>query len=204
MKCLGHSLLILHVIVELDRAVWHDLVTSGVQLLLQHARYPLRLTAADNNMMPAVVVQLLQGQLLPDDALVQKNIIGSRLIQLRQIMAGDENRHLPFLAQLFQQGADLNDPQRIKPVNRLIQDQQLRAAQEGDGNPQPLFHAEREVPGFLFTCTCKSCQLQQFAFQRLARDTAPDPVVSKIVLRTHVGDEARLLNHTAHPLALSL
>ncbi|MNE69615.1 hypothetical protein D3C80_1653490 [compost metagenome] len=46
--------------------------------------------------------------------------------------------------QPLDQRADLLYAGRIKPVRRLIQNQQLRAAQQGGRNPQTLLHSQRK------------------------------------------------------------
>ena len=55
----------------------------------------------------------------------------------------DRKTVVPPRVQLEQQLADLADALRVQAVGRLVEDQQLRTAQQRAGQPEPLAHAER-------------------------------------------------------------
>jgi len=64
------------------------------------------------------------------------------VLDLREEMAGDEDGH-PLIGQRSDQGSHLDDSGRVQPVGGLIEDEQGRPGEEGGGNSQPLFHAQR-------------------------------------------------------------
>ena len=63
---------------------------------------------------------------------------------LGQQVRGDE--HGPALrGQVLHERADPVDALRVEPVDRLVEQQHLRVAQQGAGQAEPLLHAEREL-----------------------------------------------------------
>ncbi len=58
----------------------------------------------------------------------------------------DRKTVVPAAVQLQQQLADLRDALRVQAVRRLVQDQQLRTAEQRAGQPEPLPHAQRVGP----------------------------------------------------------
>ena len=66
----------------------------------------------------------------------------AQLLDLGQQMAGQEDRR-PAAVQVQQQVAHLGDALRVEAVGRLVEDEQLRTAQQRTGQAEPLLHAER-------------------------------------------------------------
>ena len=61
-------------------------------------------------------------------------------------MARDQHRRARGGGHVPDERAHLLNPRGIQTVRRLIQNQQLRAAQQRHGNAEPLLHAERILP----------------------------------------------------------
>lgn len=59
-------------------------------------------------------------------------------------MAGHHHGHTAT-GQLPEQLPDLLNPCRVQPIGRLVQDQQVRFAGQGEGDPEPLLHPQRVV-----------------------------------------------------------
>src|SRR5579875_327892 len=67
--------------------------------------------------------------------------VGDRLDLVEQV--GGEQHGAPTAGEVTQQSAHPAHPLGIQAVGRLVEDQQLRVAEQGVGDPQPLAHAER-------------------------------------------------------------
>ena len=72
----------------------------------------------------------------------------SGLRHLRQQVRGDQNR-APLFSQCAQQLTHPANPFRVKTIDRLIQNEVFRVAQQCGGNAEALAHAEGE-PADLF------------------------------------------------------
>ena len=122
------------------------------------------------------------------------------LVDLAEQVAGHHHRH----AEPAGQGADelphLLDARRIQAVGGLVQDQQLRPAQQGPGDPQPLLHTQGVAPHRPVGSVVQ-LQLLQRLFHALG--TAVPHIVTvdlKILPACHVGIEGGKFDDAAHPL----
>ena len=61
-------------------------------------------------------------------------------------MAGDQNRGPGGFRHGSDKAAHFLHPCRVQTIGRLVQDQQLWAAQQGHGDAQPLLHAQGVLP----------------------------------------------------------
>lgn len=68
------------------------------------------------------------------------------LLHLAQKMARDQHRRARGGGHVPDERAHLLNARGVQTVRRLIQNQQLRAAQQRHGNAEPLLHAERILP----------------------------------------------------------
>ena len=57
-------------------------------------------------------------------------------------MGGYDDGHPELLIEAVDQMADIGDPLGVQAVGRLVQDQDLRIAQDGIGDPQSLLHTQ--------------------------------------------------------------
>ena len=62
------------------------------------------------------------------------------LLDLAELMGGQEYCAPFVLCERADQLAELDDARRIEAVARLIEDQQLRVGEQGAGHPEPLAH----------------------------------------------------------------
>ena len=87
----------------------------------------------------AVALQFGQRSLKQYMAVVDDADLLDHLLHLAQKVARDQH-HVP------DERAHLLNARGVQTVRRLIQNQQLRAAQQRHGNAEPLLHAERILP----------------------------------------------------------
>ena len=83
---------------------------------------------------------------------------------------GEEHR-AALGGELLEQVADPLDPLGVEAVGRLVEDQDLRVGEQRRGDPEPLAHAERELPDAL-----AGDLLQADAVDHLVDAPARDPV----------------------------
>ncbi|MNI76531.1 hypothetical protein D3C73_1327700 [compost metagenome] len=115
-------------------------------------------------------------------------------------MAGDQQRHPVLAAQHAEDLAQLFDAQRVQPVDRLIQNQQLRLRHHGSRNTKPLLHPHRELLDRLLVYTRELHQLQRFLHGFGVIVAHVFPVQLQIFLGRQLIIEHRILNDAAHPL----
>lgn len=87
-------------------------------------------------------MQVGEGALETEPALAHDADVRGNLLHLRQQVAGDEDRDPLLVGQPAEQVADLADARRIQTVGGLVENQQVRATQEGQRQRQALFHAK--------------------------------------------------------------
>ncbi|CDN42774.1 hypothetical protein BN871_BX_00060 [Paenibacillus sp. P22] len=64
-------------------------------------------------------------------------------LDLREQMAGEQDRHSPLAGQAFDQLAHFLDARRIEAVGRLVENEQPRVAEQRSRDAEPLLHPER-------------------------------------------------------------
>ena len=94
----------------------------------------------------AVALQFGQRSLKQYMAVVDDADLLDHLLHLAQKMARDQHRRARGGGHVPDERAHLLNARGVQTVRRLIQDQQLRAAQQRHGNAEPLLHAERILP----------------------------------------------------------
>ena len=96
---------------------------------------------------PPVALQLVDVHFLEQAPLVNDADALGQARDFAQDVARHQDRDALLMGQFEQQLADLDDARRVQTVGRLVQDEQLRAVQEGFGQPQTLRVAQREHAG---------------------------------------------------------
>ena len=84
----------------------------------------------------------------------------AHLLDLGQQVRGDKYGAL-LSGHSSDELADLAHADRVQPVGRLVEDQQLRLAEQGAGDPKPLLHAERVLPEAVPAAVGKPDELEQ-------------------------------------------
>ncbi len=88
--------------------------------------------------------QFGQGGLGHQPSPVEDDDAVDRLRYLRQDVAGDKYG-TALGSQAPQQAAQPVDALGVEPVGRFVEDEDVRVAQEGSGQAEPLAHAQREL-----------------------------------------------------------
>ncbi|MNC36335.1 hypothetical protein D3C75_848540 [compost metagenome] len=122
------------------------------------------------------------------------------LFDFTQNVAGDQQCHPVLTAQHAEYFAQLLNPQRVQPVDRLIQDEQLRLRHHGSGNTQPLLHPQRELLHRLFVDACKLHQLQRFLHRFWVMVAHILSVQLQVFFGRQLIIEHRIFYNTAHTL----
>ena len=116
---------------------------------------------------------------------------------LGQDVAGDHHR-APVCRLLAHQTAQPDDPGRVQAVVRLVEDQDLRVAEQGCGDRQPLTHAHRvalHTPVGGVAEPDRGQDLLDAVGGMVSRDGQDPQVVSCAATRMEGG----VLEHGAHP-----
>ncbi len=74
---------------------------------------------------------------------IDHDVVGDDL-DLVQEMGGEQDG-AALVGEAAEQVTHPSDPGRVQPVGRLIEDQDLRVAEQGGGDAEPLTHPERVV-----------------------------------------------------------
>ena len=98
-------------------------------LLLQHGKSLGDCQHPQQRAAPAVLLQLLQGALEQQSAVVQDAHLIHHLLDLAQQMAGDQNGGAGGLRHRGNEAAHFLNPGRVQTVCGLVQNQQFGAAQ---------------------------------------------------------------------------
>ena len=128
---------------------------------------------------------------------IHDEVVGGGLIELGQVVAGDEDGGAALAGQLAQESTHLDDADRVEAVDRLVEDQQLGTGDEGDGDAQALTHAQGELPHPLAARVGQADEPEQLVLQRRRRDAADDAVQVEIVTGAHAQLQAGGLDEAA-------
>ena len=110
---------------------------------------------------PTGPVQQLGRRSLEDEpAAVDHDQPVADLLELRQHVGGDDDRAIAA-GEPADQPAHLVHAGRIEPVDRLVEDQQLRVAQQRARDPQALLHPERVAAEAVVAARREADQVQQ-------------------------------------------
>ena len=121
------------------------LALDAVAAALERLGQPVRVLRADLGRGAVVAAEhLLQGALAAQLAVGDHDHVVDRLSDLGQQVAGDQHR-APLRRLLAQQPAHPADAGRIQAVGRLVEDQDLRVAEQCGGDRQALAHPSREA-----------------------------------------------------------
>ena len=75
-------------------------------------------------------------------------------------MTGNQDCFSSLIAELPDEGTHLRNSDRVKAIDRFVQDQKLRVVHDGKRNRQPLLHTKRILREKLFILVRQSHQVQ--------------------------------------------
>jgi hypothetical protein len=170
---------------------------DAVTATLERAGQPDRVLCADRGRGPVVAAEhLLQGPLGAQLAFGDHDDVVDRLGDLGQYVAGDQHR-APVCRLLPHQTAQPGDPGRVEPVVRLVEDQDLRVAEQRGGDRQALTHAHRvalHTPVGGVAEPDRGQDLLDAVMRMVSRDGQDPQVVAGAATRMERG----VLEHRAH------
>ena len=171
------------------------LEVPGAQLLLQHPGGPGRVVHGELQALPALLPQTVGGDALQHPALLNEGVVGGQGGQLGENVAGDQNGGLPLPVQLKEQLPELHDALRVQAVDGLVQEEELRVVHEGQGQAQPLLHAQGEGLELLFPRVRQPHLLQGLVHALLSGNAPLDAVVLQVLPGGEVGVKGGDLHH---------
>jgi hypothetical protein len=122
----------------------------------------------------------------------------ARLLHLVQQMRREQHR-AALRHQRAHQPAELENARRVEPVDRLVQDQQLRVAEQAAGDAEPLAHAERVRLHAVVGSRGQPDALQRAGDPPRGGAVARRGVHLQVLAPGQVRVEARLLDDRADP-----
>ena len=113
-------------------------------------------------------------------------------LDLRELVRRDDHRATTS-PEVAEQLPDLDDPCRVQPIRRLVEDEELRVGEERRGDPEALLHTEREALDRL-AIAADQADLRKDRFDAPERQAAEAGERHEVGPGRQAGDERRALD----------
>lgn len=117
--------------------------------------------------------------------------------ELVELVAGHQQRDAALAREAAHEVAHLDDAHRVEAIGGLVEDQEFRVGDQGDGQGEALLHAEGEVPGRLAARVREADHLENPPRRRLVAHAGDDALDFEVLDRRHVREDRRRLDRLA-------
>ena len=191
-----------HSFVNTDLTLGAHFPAGQAEFPLQQRRSLLGQVRAQVQIVGAFLFQLSGGDLLHHAALLDNAVPGGDLAQFPQDMRADQNGQSPLSIQVQKQLPHFPDALRVQTVDGLVQQQQVRPAQQGQADAQPLFHTHGVVLHRLFFRCGKAHGVQDLIhLPPGAVQPQQSGIQEEIFPSAQIRIQSRLLDESPHPAA---